>query len=173
LGRSTRRGARWGAIGRRCAAPTAACRPLPAFRLPGRNSRLVLPAVAALLEIGERGEFRHRVGVDVWQAEHDRLDAGEGEAAVFERRRGATQAAVEPLNDLIALGPVGGGEDRADLAGRPYEVTTGALGARIDRRQRYAAEAYSVGVAGQACPAPFHQPKRPGSLNNHVKLPSQ
>jgi hypothetical protein len=146
---------------------------LAAIGLGRRNPRLVPPAVAALFEVRESRQLRHRIDVEVRQGEHDRLDAGQGEVTGFQRRCRSPQAAVTTLNDLSPLRPVGGAQNLSDLAGRPNDVPTRRPVAGVGRREGYPAEAYSVGVAGQAGAAPFHQPKRPDSLENHVKLPSQ
>jgi hypothetical protein len=154
-------------------ASRAAGSPLSPAGLSNRKAGLVVPAIATFLKIGEPRQLRYCIGVQRRQGEHDRFDAGEGEVFRIERRSGPAQAAMATPNDLLRLGPVGGAQDVVEVAGRPHDVTAGAVKVGIYRRERYTAEAYPVSVAGQAGAAPFHQPKQPGSLESHVKLPSQ
>jgi hypothetical protein len=126
----------------------AAASPLSPAGLSDRKAGLVVPAIATFLKIGEPRQLRYCIGVQRRQGEHDRFDAGEGEVFRIEGRRGPAQAAMATTNDLLRLGTVGGPQDLVEVAGRPHDVTAGAVNVGIYRRERNAAEADSINVAG-------------------------
>jgi hypothetical protein len=147
--------------------------PLSAVGLPRRDARFVAPAIAALRNVVRRRELRHAFGVDFGKPQHDGFDPGQGQIAFLEPRRDALQASVAALNHVVVLGSVGLLEDVADFAHRPHDEATLAFAGVAAGRQSDPSESYAIGVAGEACAAPSHQPERPGSLEHHVESPSQ
>jgi hypothetical protein len=87
---------------------------LSAARLPGRNAWLVLPGVAAFLEIDDLSELGHAGGRQVRKAKHHRLDTGEGQVPGFELPRHPAEAPVEALDNFARLAPIGRLQDLID-----------------------------------------------------------
>jgi hypothetical protein len=72
------------------------------------------------------------------------------------------------LDDFLSLMSVRALQDVADFAGRPHDIPRVAMLVGGKGHESHRAEAYPLSITGETPATPFHQPKRPNSLENHL-----
>jgi hypothetical protein len=113
----------------------------------GWNTRLRLPGIARLFQIGDRGQLVGSLRRQVRHAQHHGLNARAAKIAGFDQGRRAAEALVQLLDGVVFLRSIARSQNLSDLIGGSHHAAASAASICLSAGQIDCAERQAVFVA--------------------------